>query len=126
MKRKNIKKGNKIKYRKLSIQNYLITDKLTSHEIKFLFKIRTNMLEFKTNFKRKYVKDKVENEEEILLCPVCKDHIDNEEEMLNCKNLSASKNVIFDDIYSNDMNKVSKTLKEFRRLWQIRKKKLLQ
>ena len=81
------------------------------------------MLDFKTNFKRKYITDKVENE--ILLCPVCNDHIDNEENLLNCKHLSTSKKVNFDDIYSNDMDKVAKTLKEFRRIWQIRKKKLL-
>ena len=83
------------------------------------------MLDFKTNFKRKYVKDN-EDENEKLLCPVCSDHIDNEENLLNCQYLSASKNVKFEDIYSNDMEKVAKTLKEFRRLWQIRKKKLLQ
>ena len=45
------------------------------------------MLYFKTNIKRKHIKDKAVNENEILLCPVCNQHKDDEENLLNCKHL---------------------------------------
>ena len=53
------------------------------------------------------------------------DTTDDLQSLFYCKQLRASQNVKFDAIYSNDMNKVAITLKEFRRLWQIRKKKIL-
>ena len=122
MKRKNIKKGNKLHYAKLDIQNYLISDKLTTHEAKLLFKIRTNMLDFRVNFKSKYGKGQITDE--YLLCPICKNHVDNEENIFICSELRNVSNAKFNDIFSNDMNLVAKTIKQFQKLWNARKSKM--
>ena len=61
--RKNIKKGRNIQYSKLEIQPY--------HS--------------KVNFKNKYGKTEVTNEQ--LLCPMCNVHIDNEENLLQCSEI---------------------------------------
>jgi len=123
MKRKNIKKGNKLKYNKLKIQNYLTSDKFTTQEAKLLFKIRTNMLDFKVNFKNKYGKTMV-NDEEDILCPLCGNHVDNEENMFLCSELGNILNCEFNDIFSSDINLVAKTTREFQKLWKIRQSKL--
>ena len=77
---RNIKKASKIKCTKLEIQDFLISDKLTVQEAKFLFKIRTNMLDFRANFKTKYGNNQLTND--YLLCPICSNHVDNEERFL--------------------------------------------
>ena len=122
MRRKDIKKGSNIQYTKLEIQKYLITDKLTTQEIKFLFKLRTNMLDFKVNFKNKY--DKTEDSNEQLLCPLCNVHIDDEENLLLCTELVNNSNVKYSDVFSNDINSLTKATKQFKKLWKMRERKL--
>ena len=122
MRRKDIKKGSNIQYTKLEIQKYLITDKLTTQEIKFLFKLRTNMLDFKVNFKNKYDKNEVSNEQ--LLCPLCSVHIDDEENLLVCSELVNNSNVKYSDVFSNDINSLTKATKQFKKLWKMRERKL--
>ena len=122
MRRKDIKKGSNIQYSKLEMQKYLITDKLTTKEIKFLFKLRTNMVDFKANFKNKYDKNEVSNEQ--LLCPLCNNHIDNEENLLLCSELVNNTKVKYSDIFSKDMNILTKATKQFQKLWKMRQRNL--
>ena len=74
--RPNRSKGKGLKYDKLEMQTYLWSDKLSLKEAKLLFKIRTRMLDVKTNFKNKYIR-KNTPEYDNLLCEICKTHIDN-------------------------------------------------
>lgn len=122
MRSKDIKKGSNIQYSKLEIQSYLLTDKLTTQEIKFLFKLRTNMLDFRVNFKNKY--DKTEESNEQLQCPLCNSHIDNEENLLVCSELVNNSTVKYSDVFSNDMNILTKATKQFQKLWKMRQRNL--
>ena len=100
------------------MQQYLITEKLATQDIKFLFKLRTNMLDFKVNFKNKYDKN------DQLLCPMCSNHIDNEESLLQCSELINNSDVKYIDIFSTDMNVVTKAASQFKKLWKMRKRNL--
>ena len=120
------KKGSKIKYKKLEIQKYLLSDKISVKEAKLLFKIRTEMLDVRQNFKNKYI-DKSKNDdynEKLLSCPLCELHIDNAKNILKCSvldnNNNDNDNDNFDDLYSEDMDKVSSMIKKFNKLWRQR------
>ena len=83
------------------------------------------MLDFRANYKTKYGNNQLTND--YLLCPVCSKHVDNEESFLQCSGLSNTKtNIQFDDLYSVDMNTVSKSVRHFQKLWKLRKLKLTQ
>ena len=57
LKSKVKKKGEEIEYKILELQEYLRPEtKLKLHDKKYIFKIRTRMLEIKTNMKAKYDK----------------------------------------------------------------------
>ena len=113
MKRKNIKKGNKIKYNKLGIQKYLITNKLTSHEIKFLFRIRTKMLNVKTNFSHMYP-----NSQE---CEKCNEGLpDNQDHIPLCNGLKTKVNINYNDLFSSDVEVMKKALTGFEAAWNQR------
>ena len=64
--------------------------------------------------------------DEALLCPLCKLHVDNVETIFQCSALGYinNKNVKFQDFFSQDMNKVSIAIKEFKQIWKIRQQKL--
>ena len=121
-------KGKHIKYNQLKIANYLVSDNITTEEAKMLFKIRTDMIEVKENFKHKFMKKSNTSQmnEEALLCPLCKLHVDNVETIFQCSALGYinNKNVKFQDFFSQDMNKVSIAIKEFKQIWKIRQQKL--
>ena len=118
-------KGNKLKYSKLQMQNYLSSSKITMKEAKLLFKIRTNMLEVKKNYKRKGSKNEQVSNEDIT-CPLCKKHIDSEENVFKCEELSNmnTSDVEFEDLFSNNEEKMFKCLKHFQKLWKLRQTKL--
>ena len=124
------KKGSKLTYNKLKIQKYLITDKISTKEAKLLFKVRTEMIEVKQNYKNKYTKksnEPLENEE-ALLCPLCHDHVDNAENVFKCSTLSINnendQSKHFNNLFSNNMNTVATAIKQFSYLWRIRQQKL--
>ena len=119
-----------LNYKKLEIQNYLLSDKITVNEAKLLFKIRTNMLEVRMNYKGNYLKNKQDqgstapSEFELLQCPLCNKHLDNEENIFKCDELKNDSDSEFINLFSKDINKMSKALKQFHKLWKIRKSKL--
>ena len=97
------------------MQSYLRSNKITMKEKKLLFKIRTNILEVRKNYKQ------ASND---ILCPLCEKHIDSEENILQCEELNNNSDVQFDDLYSNNEEKMSKCLKHFQKLWKLRQTKL--
>ena len=111
-------KGRRLTYKKFEVQNYLKSEKINVNEAKLLFKIRTNMLEVRNNYKRKYSKNKQDQgskspSDNELLCPLCSKHLDNEENILHCDELENDSDVQFLDLFSKDVDKLSKTVKQF-------------
>ena len=117
------------------MQNYLISDKITVKEAKTLFKIRTNMLEVRNNYKtkNKYSSQNDNDDDkdngnkdydDDILCPLCKKHLDSEENILKCEELGTN-TIKFDDLFSKDENKMAIAIKEFQKLWKKRQIKLL-
>ena len=49
-------KGENLTYNELQMQSYLTTSKLSANDAKFLFKIRSRMLDVRTNFEGMYKK----------------------------------------------------------------------
>ena len=108
------------------MQSYLKSNKISSKEAKILFKIRTNMLEVKINYKRKFSQaEQISNND--LLCPLGDNHLDSEENILKCENLKTDNDsdLKFSDLFSKDEEKVAKTLKQFYKKWKIRQQMLL-
>ena len=106
-------KGRKLNYIKIEMQSYLKSNKIKINESKLLFKIRTNMLEVRKNYKQ------FDNN---VLCPLGDNHIDNEENILKCEKLKTDNDseTQFDDLFSQNEEKVAKTLKIFYKKWKTR------
>ena len=81
------------------------------------------MLEVRNNYKAKYSKS-AQNLQEKLSCPLCSEHLDNEENIFQCEKLGTKSDIQFEDLFSKNIDKVSKALKYFNKLWKIRLKKL--
>ena len=107
------------------MQTYLSSDKLTVKEAKMLFKIRTRMIDVKSNYKKKYI-SKTRSEYESLLCSISKSHEDNSENVFQCPELGNTSDIQFDDLFSRNIDKISKAIKLFQKLWKIRETKLKQ
>ena len=119
------KKGYHLNYQRLEIRDYLVSDKFTTAESKLLFKLRTEMLEVKSNFKGKY-KKKNQTEDQYLCCQLCKSHIDTQENLLLCTQLNENNkyNILYSNFFSPDINTVAYTVKQFKKLWRVREEKL--
>ena len=117
-------KGSQVKYVEFEIQSYLKSDKITTKQAKLLFKIRSNMLDVRSNYESKYVR-KGESDDTKLLCQLCKVHRDTERNIFQCTELGNMSDISFDDIYSKNMDKLAKAVTLFQKLWKIRKNKML-
>ena len=100
------------KHDKLEMQDYLSPNTLSNLEAKFIFLLRTRMLEVKANFKNKHAD---------LLCVACNVCEETQEHILSCNELKSRTNVVQDmphyysDLFGNDLDKkilVSKLIKE--------------
>lgn len=65
-----------IKYRRLEIQDYLRPNRISIQEAKFIFLVRTRMLDIKANF---------QNAHADMLCVACTDNDETQEHLLQCK-----------------------------------------
>ena len=104
-------KVNKIEYTTLQAQSYFKSPLFSNSEAKLLFKIRTEFIDCKTNFKHM-------NRENNMLCPLCKQAEDNQKHIIDCKYIRknitsrdiSDRNIVYEDIYSNNnQNKKSIT-----------------
>ena len=107
-----------LEYRKLECQNYLRSTELETREKKFLFQIRTRMIEVKANFK---------NNHSDILCPLgCEDE-DDQNHLLHCKKLIQNNNDIttgnieYSDIFHEDISRQVRILRIINNLWKIRR-----
>ena len=108
----NIKsKGSQLKYHKLETQKYL-QGAFIEKEAKLLFKIRSNMLKVKHNFKNDFNKQN-------LHCEQCNNGSpDTQEHITMCSGLQHSKNLKYDDLFSPNIQKVKDALLEYKLLWK--------
>ena len=67
-----------IYFDELKQQEYLSDNRLNSHEMKLLFKLRTRMFDCKENFRNQYKQDSFLN------CQLCIVASDNQSHLLNC------------------------------------------
>ena len=113
------KKGKLLKYNDLKLQNYLKSDKFTTVEAKFLFKIRSNMLNVKANFKELYKNDS-QSEIDSIKCELCLKHIDDQESLLLCEALNVTESMEYLNLFSKDVTVASKATRMYRNIWKRR------
>ena len=107
------KKGENLVYGKMEMQKYLYSDKLKSREAKFLFQLRTEMLDVRKNYETKYRNN--------MTCPACHSHTDTQQEILNCSALNTgNKTVKYSELFSKDLNIASSALKIYQNKWKKR------
>ena len=108
-------KGENLTYKKLDMQSYLYCDKIKSRDAKFLFKIRTEMLDVRKNFETKYQNNTC------MTCPVCHSHTDTQQELINCSALNTRKNTVrYSDLFSKDLSTVASALNKYQTMWKKR------
>ena len=102
IKKRNLKKLQKIKYTKLETQDYLLSNKLSIRQKKIIFKARTGMLNVGYNFGQ-HIK-----------CFMCKLEDDNESHLFKCIMLKMScpeiiehSKLSFNLVFSQDMTQVA-------------------
>ena len=100
------------------MQNFLEGSELETAEKKFLFQMRSRMLDVKCNFK---------NNHSDLSCPLCSLKEDDQKHILECpvllQNIKdvAIETVNYDDIFEDDIYKQAKILRIFINLWKKKK-----
>ena len=90
------------------MQDYLLTDNLSTEEKQLVFKLRTQTYPCKANFRKLYEPD--------LSCPICPEE-DRPEHLLNCTSTTQgidTNSVQFSDIFGNlnQQTKIIKVLKQ--------------
>ena len=118
--KKRHKKGKLLEYKELKMQNYLVTDKLAATEAKFLFKIRTNMLNVKANFKEKYKNNNNQLEDDSIKCDICLKHIDDQQSLLNCESLNVTENIDYMNLFSDNISVAVDAVRKYRNIWRRR------
>ena len=98
-----------IKYKSLKIQNYLVDEHFTQKEKHLLFKLRTKMINVKSNFKNMYPdnlqcnycsENVIQSQEHLLECPTI---------ISNCQDLFDNIEIEHDDIYGNIQQQLAVT-----------------
>ena len=90
-------------------------------EAKFLFLLRSRMVEVKTNFRNKYSD---------ILCPVCKLSDDTQQHLFECSELLKNMNILnrkdiqYSHIFSENTDKQKAALRLFKSMWKEREKSL--
>ena len=118
------KKIQNMKYSKLYIQNYLLSEKLSIRQRKFLTHLRGKMVKVKTNFSRMH---------ENVFCPLCfqmgYNYDDSQEHLLQCISLCNTGDIDtgtqYTDIYSESPEKYEKVTLIIEQKLKLREKMIL-
>ena len=117
LKNKHSKLDN-IKYEKLEMQPYLKSKSFYQDEARLLFRLRSNMYNVKRNFSSIY--------ENNMKCRLCQTEIEDQQHLIFCENLKTENDPIdhgrYSDIFGNDINKMNKILKIFKKKIENREK----
>ena len=100
------------------LQPYLTSDKLTTREKKLLFSLRTRSIDVKRNYKNKFKFN--------MSCSLCRDDSQEETEthLLECSKIITkinTKDVKYEDIFSENIDKQVKITKIFNQVMKTKK-----
>ena len=106
-----------LQYEKLMIQTYLLPSNLADVRLaKFVFSLRSRMLDVKCNYKNNYSN---------LCCPICKNENDDQEHLLSCEGLRnlfpVNKLPNYDDLYGNNHEEVLGIARILKQQYETRK-----
>ena len=100
------------------MQSYLKSKLLNKDDTRLLFRMRSNMFNVKRNFSSLYKND--------MNYRLCQTNIEDQQHLIFCENLKNDEdsNEVgkYDDIFGNDINKISKILKILKKKIQRREK----
>ena len=80
-----------IVHSKVEMQKYLRPNSLTNEESKFIFQLRTRMLEVKCNYRGRYLNSNT-------LCPVCMKQEDTQAHIIECKDLDGENELVLGSV----------------------------
>ena len=110
-------KSKVLSHPELKMQMYLKNQQLNTDHIKFLFKVRSRMLNCKSNYKEYYLKS--QNKEKALLCPLCKKHEDLQQNIIECEKIDNGTVQLtkkeYESLLSENIN--TDVLIKFKSLW---------
>ena len=107
-------------HRELILQPYLKPGNMSNIQRKFIFKLRSRMLDVKVNFP---------GTQENLLCELCGEHNDDQESLLVCEKLDESNSLVtkspdYKDLFSSHVDKQLEISLILKRKFELRKKLL--
>ena len=108
-------KSKEAEYTKLETSKYLISNIFTVSQSKLLFKIRSRMLDVKSNFKNKYNDDI-----NLLRCDLCKSgDLDTQSHVISCKSIDNNSNQTanYSHLFSENLNTVKKAITVYEKSW---------
>ena len=107
-------------HRELILQPYLKPGNMSNIQRKFLFKLRSRMLDVKVNFP---------GTQENLVCELCGEHNDDQESLLVCEKLDESNSLVtkspdFKDLFFSHVDKQLQKSLILKKKFELRKKLL--
>ena len=110
-----------IHYDKLEVQKYMVSPLFSNTEVNLLHALRSRSTECKANQKQKYVHTN-------LLCTLCEQEVDDQPHLMRCTELVnklrteelATGKIMYDDIFSSDVNKQKEITSLYLKLFKIR------
>ena len=104
---------------KMEIQSYLEASDLSVHEAKFLFALRSRMIDVRTNYREKYF---------LKACPCCQLTDDTQEHLLDCYVLEEEGTMVdelpqYDDLFGANIEKQTNIARILRKKFSLRNKK---
>ena len=108
-----------VSHNDVNLQPYFNPMSMDVDEAKFLFLLRSRMVEVKTNFRNKYSD---------VLCPVCKLSDDTQQHLFECSELLKNMNILisndiqYSHIFSENTDKQKAALRLFKSMWKEREK----
>ena len=118
---RNLSKVNHLKFSGLKIQEYLLPNKLGLSMSRFVFLLRSRMLDVRCNYKNKYID---------ILCPLCKSDQDTQQHILVCSVLKGEEIVgeipLYEYLWQRDTSKLILTASILKKRFEKRQKILKQ
>ena len=106
-------------HQNLIMQTYLEPNEMSVQECKFMFALRSRMVDVRANYREKYF---------VAICPSCKLEEENQEHLLSCINLQTTGTIAnstpeYQDLFSNNLRKQVNISRILRAQFKLRNKK---
>ena len=106
-------------HQNLAMQPYPEPNEMSTQECKFMFALRSRMVDVRANYREKYF---------VAICPSCKLEEENQEHLLTCINLQtrgtmATTTPVYYDLFCNNLSKQVKISRILRAQFKLRNKK---